>query len=90
MYQLQYTNKFKKDVKRVTKRGYDISLLEKTIELLQTTGKLPSNYKPHLLSGDYAGCWECRIKPDWLLVWQQNDTELTLLFTNTGTHSDLF
>ena len=42
------------------------------------------------LSGDYTDCWECHIKSDWLLVWKQNDDELTLLFTNTGTHSDLF
>ena len=32
----------------------------------------------------------CHISPDWLLVWEQNDTELTLLFLETGTHSDLF
>lgn len=34
--------------------------------------------------------WECHITPDWLLVWDQNDRELVLLMTNTGTHSDLF
>jgi len=33
---------------------------------------------------------ECHIQPDWLLVWTQNDNELILLLTNTGTHSDLF
>lgn len=42
------------------------------------------------LSGNYAGYWECHIKGDWLLVWEQNDNELTLIFTSTGTHSDLF
>ena len=30
------------------------------------------------------------IQPDWLMTWEQNDTELTLLFLQTGTHSDLF
>ena len=60
------------------------------IELLRQTGSLPAKYKPHKLSGKYKGCWECHIQPDWLLVWQQNDKELILLFTNTGTHSDLF
>jgi len=48
------------------------------------------NYRPHKLSGEYDNCWECHIKSDWLLIWEQNDTELTLLFTGTGTHSDLF
>ena len=27
---------------------------------------------------------------DWLMIWEQNDTELFLLLTNTGTHADLF
>ena len=27
---------------------------------------------------------------DWLMTWEQNDRELTLLFLKTGTHSDLF
>ena len=67
-----------------------MSLLREVMELLAKDGKLPPRYKPHKLSGIYAGCWECHIKPDWLLVWQQNDHELILLFTNTGTHSDLF
>lgn len=33
---------------------------------------------------------ECHIQSDWLFVWGQNDTELTLLLTGTGSHSDLF
>lgn len=33
---------------------------------------------------------ECHIKGDWLLIWQQNDTELTLIMTDTGTHADLY
>ena len=33
---------------------------------------------------------KCHIEPDCLMTWNQNDTELTLLFLRTGTHSDLF
>jgi mRNA interferase YafQ len=90
MYSLEYTGGFLKQAKQCQKRGYDMTLLEKVIQLLAKTGKLTPGYKPHKLSGKYAGCWECHIKPDWLLVWQQNDSVLTLLFMNTGTHSDLF
>jgi mRNA interferase YafQ len=64
--------------------------LQTVITLLKETGKLPAQYKPHKLSGNYAGLWECHIKPDWLLVWLQDDNKLTLILTNTGTHSDLF
>lgn len=67
-----------------------MTLLRDVMALLSENGVLPSEYKPHKLSGKYSGLWECHIKPDWLLVWKQNDKELILLFTNTGTHSDLF
>lgn len=90
MYTIQYSNRFKKDLKRAIKRGYDISLLVEVIELLQEKGKLPAQYKPHKLSGKYAELNECHIKPDWLLIWDQNDKELILLFLATGTHADLF
>ena len=90
MYKVITTNRFEKDLARCKKRNYNMALLSETISILAKNGALPAKYKPHKLSGNYHGCWECHIKPDWLLVWQQNDNELTLLFTNTGTHSDLF
>ncbi len=67
-----------------------MSLLSVAIHLLEQTGSLPPTYHPHKLSGNLDGCWECHLKGDWLLVWKQNDREFTLIFTGTGTHSDLF
>jgi len=60
------------------------------IALLRTMGSLPIQYRPHKLSDKFQGVWVCHIEPDWLMTWEQNDTELTLLFLQTGTHSDLF
>lgn len=90
MYSINYTNRFKKDLKLCQKRGMDINLVSEVISLLRKTGSLPARYKPHKLSGDHIGEWECHIKPDWILVWEQNDSELRLLFMYTGTHADLF
>ena len=90
MYSIDYTNRFKKDLKRCQKRGLDLQLIHDVIVLLKTTGTLPMSYRPHKLSGNRDGQWECHIEPDWLMTWQQNDMELTLLFLQTGTHSDLF
>ncbi len=90
MYKVRYTNAFEKDVKRCIKRGYEMALLRVVIGLLEKNGCLPASYRPHKLSGAYDGSWEAHIKGDWLLLWQQNDTELTLLLTGTGTHSDIF
>lgn len=90
MYTVKTTNRFDKDVKQCQKRGFNMELLKKAIKLLETTGNLPKQYKPHLLSGNYSGCWEAHIKGDWLLIWKIYEKELTLILTNTGTHSDLF
>ena len=90
MYTIQYTNRFKKDIQRCQKRGLNISAITVAIAILQRDGKLPKSYRPHKLTGNKVGQWECHIKPDWLMVWEQNDQELHLLFLYTGTHSDLF
>ena len=90
MYSVEYTKRFKKDVKRCVKRGLNIAKLQAAANLLAETGTLPVQYRPHKLTGNYAGCWECHIEPDWLLVWEQDDFRLTLLFLHTGTHSDIF
>jgi mRNA interferase YafQ len=90
MYTVSYTRKFEKSLKLCKKRGLDIDLAKSVITLLAKSGKLPPEYKPHKLSGNYTGLWECHIKSDWLLIWSQNDTELLLLMTDTGSHSDLF
>ena len=90
MYQVLITKTFRKDTERCRKRGYNMDLLKEAIRLLEQNGVLPANYRPHKLSGNYEGCWECHLKGDWLLIWEQNDSELTLLFTGTGTHADLF
>ena len=89
-YTVHTTSKFERDIKRCKKRHLDINLLLEIVEILKNTGSLPSQYHPHKLSGKYAGLWECHIQGDWLLIWSQDDTELILLFTDTGTPSDLF
>lgn len=90
MYQINYSNRFNKDLKRCVKRGLNILLIKDAIAQLAATGTLPSQYHPHKLSGNRQGQWECHIQLDWLMTWEQNDTELILLFLQTGTHSDLF
>lgn len=90
MYDIRPTAKFQKDLKRVAKRGYDISLLKDVIKALAAGEPLPEKNKDHPLSGNYAGCRECHITPDWLLVYEVDGNNLILYFTRTGTHSDLF
>ncbi|MCD8218648.1 MAG: type II toxin-antitoxin system YafQ family toxin, partial [Clostridiales bacterium] len=69
MLTIKYHATFKKDYKRVKKRGYDVRLLENVIEMLAMKQELPKQYKDHNLGGNYSGCRECHITPDWLLVY---------------------
>ncbi|MDR1653221.1 MAG: type II toxin-antitoxin system YafQ family toxin [Prevotellaceae bacterium] len=90
---MDYTNQFKKDVFNLKKAGKNLSLLNDAIILLAQTGTLPSEYRPHKLHGAYAHHWEAHIggiKSDWVIVWQKRDDILTLILTNTGTHSKIF
>lgn len=89
-YRLSYSNKFKRSLKKCYKRGLDVEKLRDVIRILVENGALPADHRPHKLSGKFKGAWECHIEPDWLLVWEQSDTELTLLMIETGTHSDIF
>ena len=90
MLTIKYQAAFKKDYKRIVKRGYDTRLLEKVIELLANQKPLTEKNRDHQLTGDYAGCRECHITPDWLLIYEVADEELILYLTRTGSHSDLF
>lgn len=89
-YTVKISNRFRKQFRLCVKRGLDMNLINEAMRLLAANGSLPAQYRPHKLSGKFQGVWECHIEPDWLMTWQQNDMELTLLFLQTGTHSDLF
>ena len=88
MLHIVITNQFKKDLKRVKKRGKNIDKLEIIINSLQAGNNLEIRYRNHQLTGNWSSCWECHIEPDWLLIYQINSTELILI--RTGSHSDLF
>lgn len=90
MFQLVYTNRFKKDVKLLQKRGFDMELLKIAISSLEKSGELPIKYIPHRLSGSWSGFWEAHLKSDWLIVWKVFEEENEVWLTRSGTHADLF
>jgi mRNA interferase YafQ len=90
MYAPEFTNQFKKSYKRMLKRGANPELLETILKKLCSGEPLSPKNKEHNLSGNYTGFTECHIQPDWLLVYIRNEETLTIIFTDTGTHSDLF
>ena len=68
-YSVKPTTRFQKDLKRIQKRGYDIVLLTEVIKKLANGETLPEKNRDHNLCGDYSGCRECHITPDWLLIY---------------------
>ena len=88
-YKLYLTNSFKRDYKKIVKRGYDIKLMETVVDILLTGEALPEKNKDHALSGNWKGYRECHILPDWLLVYEVIEDRLILSLTATGSHSDL-
>ena len=90
MYTVKPTTKFEKDLKRVEKRGYIIDSLTEVIKKLADGEKLEEKYQDHPLKGNYNGCRECHITPNWLLIYKIAQAKLLLYLTRTGTHSDLY
>ncbi len=89
-YEIVATGRFKKDLKLMMKRGYDIQLLQDVVSLLVNGDPLPDKYKDHVLVGNWLGHRECHITPDWLLIYRIDRGVVFLTLTRTGTHSDLF
>ena len=89
-YDVVKSSKYKRDLKKVIKRGYDISLLDKLVDMLQEGLPLPPKHKDHALKGNWNGFRECHIAPDWLLIYRYEENVLILVLQRTGTHSDLF
>lgn len=90
MYDLEYSGQFKKDLKLMNKRGVNLNDFRKVLDYLIIEGQVPISYKPHILSGKYKGVWECHINPDWLLIYDINNSIKLVRLVRTGSPSDLF
>lgn len=88
MLRPEYTGQFKNDLKRIQKRNLPIEHLKEIIKKLCNEEKLPEKNKDHELKGNWKGCRECHIKPDWLLIYEVGNE--IIVFERTGSHSDLF
>lgn len=89
-YEVKFTGQFKRDLKLAKKQGKNIDKLFDVISTIAEGKKLDEKYRDHNLSGDYAGCRECHVEPDWLLIYEVMDNILVLMLYRVGTHSELF
>ena len=83
------TKAFRRDYKRSSRSGScDMELLQSVIDLLSQGVPLPDSYREHSLAGEWAGCLECHVAPDWLLIYERYEETLTLY--RLGSHAELF
>ena len=78
---------FKRDLKRLKKRGKDMEKLRAVLETLCAHGQLDPSHRDHALSGEWKGWRDCHVEPDWVLIYRAKDGRLEL--GRTGTHADL-
>jgi mRNA interferase YafQ len=54
---------------------------------LASNKNLTTKYQDHALVGNYKGCRECQLAPDWLLIYKI--TNNSLILERTGAYADL-
>lgn len=64
--------------------------LDKVIIRLSNNEKLSERNFVHKLKGEFQGCFECHVLPDWLLIYKIYEDVLVLELISTGSHSELF
>ena len=90
--EIVFTTRFKKDYKKVKNQTSKVKRFNEVLDYLYNGEEIPKKYKPHRLTGDWAGHLECHIGSDLLLIWTQlldDGTEIIYLI-RLGSHSELF
>lgn len=90
MYTPVTTNKFDRDLRRISRRNKNLSKIKSVMTLLVAGKPLAPNNRDHVLIGNYNGRRECHIEPDWLLIYKIDEENKEIIFERTGSHSDLF
>jgi len=90
MLSLKYSSRFKKDLKRYKNNNAVLNELERILDILVRGKKLlPKNFN-HRLAGEFKECFECHIKPDVLLIYKIEKSEIIILLLRIGSPAELF
>ena len=82
------TGRFERDVKRLKRRGMDMGKFKAVVDALCSRKPLPPSLRDHGMRGEWEGCRDCHVTPDWIIIYERGESTLTL--HRTGTHADLF
>ena len=88
MKEVIQTSQFKKDIKRLKKRGKNLEKLGAVVRLLAADEPLEEKHRDHALIGRWVGSRDCHVEPDWILIYR-NESE-ALYMERSGSHIDIF
>ncbi len=91
MRTIEYSNRFRRDLKRELKGQHRKALeadLSALVDLLASDAPLPPRYQDHGLSGDWISYRDCHLKPDLVLIYRKIDSEI-LRLARIGSHADV-
>jgi len=90
MFEIEYTNSFKKDLKLLQRRNVSMLELKTVIKMLASGEKIPIKFKNHKLKGNFSNKWDLHIQSDWILLYTKDELNKIIKLVRTGTHADLF
>ena len=93
MRKYEYSNRFKKDIKKAQKQTSpkrNMQALKEVMDMLAEDKPLPKEKRDHHLSGGWVGYRECHVQPDFLLIYKKDDKKNSIIFERVGSHSELF
>jgi len=91
MREVKQATKFDRDFRRELKGKHGNLLAKVFISIVETLAKdepLPEKYRDHALSGEWKEHRDCHIKPDLVLIYRKEGSEILRLF-RLGSHSEL-
>ena len=88
MKPLRVTTQYRKDLRRVSSRGYRLEKLVAIVDKLRSGPPLSPIDDDHPLKGPWDSFRCCHIQGDWLLIYRNEGAAIALV--RTGTHTDLF
>ena len=66
----QETTRFRRDLRRMRRRGKDLEKLKRVVRLLVAEEPLEVRRRDHALVGEWLGYRDCHVEPDWLLIYK--------------------
>ncbi|EKM5742855.1 type II toxin-antitoxin system YafQ family toxin [Enterobacter kobei] len=90
-FSTDHTKTFAKAWERYNRAGrHDMNAVREVMWLVACRDPLPPHYLDHALTGDMQGYRELHIGGDFLLIYAIDTANKIVIFSNLGTHAELF